>query len=355
MRLSSGRDPLRREHLRRHVGAAGAADDPAGCRQHRNQHLRGCLGGEGASGCPRGGGAGSARAQRLAVSHAQAGVPLRRDAGTRDRDGHGARLREHGGGAGRAGVRWRLVCARPARGRGVPAPGVRGDAGIRDGSRWRTAAGRDRRAGFTRVRGLQGALPRGTRLRREERISWGAGRPLRRGRLGVDAVHRLRRARIRAGTRGHDAFAVYLPNEPRRLARARQESQGALRRDSHRPRIRGFSRFAGKGVCAPSRGRNGGESSGANPRYSTDGFVEQVRSDRADDRQQVGDGGRLRDPLRRHGRWFCGDQGHSQDAGIPLMPAPEQHGARYSGTRADPRAFRRAQGQPNRPRQSSPL
>jgi len=56
--------------------------------------------------------------------------------------------------------------------------------------------------------------------------------------------------------------------------------------------------FAGEGVRAPSSGRNRGESSGANPRYFADGLVEQIRSDRADHRQQIGDGGRLRDPLR---------------------------------------------------------
>jgi len=74
VRLSRGRDPLRRKHLRRHVGAAGAAHDPPdavsiGINICADAWERGAAGG------PRGGCAGPARAERLAVSHAQTRVP----------------------------------------------------------------------------------------------------------------------------------------------------------------------------------------------------------------------------------------------------------------------------------------
>ena len=55
------------------------------------------------------------------------------------------------------------------------------------------------------------------------------------------------------------------------------------------------------------------------PRHAADGAVEQVRLDRADHRQQVGDGGRLRDALRRHGRRLRGAEGHQQDARLPAL------------------------------------
>ena len=55
--------------------------------------------------------------------------------------------------------------------------------------------------------------------------------------------------------------------------------------------------------------------------------------DRAHDRQQVGDGGRLRDAVRRHGRRLRGDQGHPEDAGLPALPLPQP--ARPRDPRAD--------------------
>ena len=47
-----------------------------------------------------------------------------------------------------------------------------------------------------------------------------------------------------------------------------------------------------------------------------DGGLQQARLAAAHHRQQVGDGGRLRDDLRRHERRLQPDQGHAQDAGL---------------------------------------
>ena len=52
-----------------------------------------------------------------------------------------------------------------------------------------------------------------------------------------------------------------------------------------------------------------------------DGALEQVRLARADDRQQVGDVGGLRDALRRHGRRLRRAQGRLQALGVPARRA----------------------------------
>ena len=97
-------------------------------------------------------------------------------------------------------------------------------------------------------------------------------------------------------------------------------------------------------ACAASsqdshRRRDRGEHPGAHPRHAADGAVEQVRLDRAHDRQQVGDGGRLRDALRRHGGRLRGAEGHQQDARLSALPLPQQ--PRPRDPRADHHARRR--------------
>ena len=68
------------------------------------------------------------------------------------------------------------------------------------------------------------------------------------------------------------------------------------------------------------------------PRHAADGALEQVRLARRLDREQVGDGGRLRDALRRHGRRLRAAQGRLQDGRLPARPPPE----RARRARADP-------------------
>ena len=89
-----------------------------------------------------------------------------------------------------------------------------------------------------------------------------------------------------------------------------------------------------------SRARNDrGEHAGAHPRHAADGAVEQDRLDRAHDRQQVRDGGRLCDALRRHGGRLRRAEGHLQDARLPAGALSQR--ARPRDPRADPRRGRR--------------
>ena len=66
-----------------------------------------------------------------------------------------------------------------------------------------------------------------------------------------------------------------------------------------------------------------GKSAVARARHHPDGDLEQVRPDGGDDRQQVGNVGRLRDALRRHERRLQSDQGSLQDAGVPPRRAAQ--------------------------------
>jgi predicted amidohydrolase/NH3-dependent NAD+ synthetase len=78
-----------------------------------------------------------------------------------------------------------------------------------------------------------------------------------------------------------------------------------------------------------------GEHPGAHPRHAADGAFEQIRLDRAHDRQQVRDGRRLRDALRRHGRRLRRAEGHQQDARLSAVPLSQL--ARPRDSRADHR------------------
>ena len=88
------------------------------------------------------------------------------------------------------------------------------------------------------------------------------------------------------------------------------------------PAVEGFEAalkplFAGR---APRH--HGGEHAEPRPRHHPDVDLQQVRPDGGHDGQQVGDVGRLRDPLRRHERRLQPDQGPLQDGGLPpLRPA----------------------------------
>ena len=66
-----------------------------------------------------------------------------------------------------------------------------------------------------------------------------------------------------------------------------------------------------------------GEHPGALPRRAADGDLQQDRPHAADHRQQERDGGRLRHPLRRHGRRLRADQGLQQAAGVSAGALPQ--------------------------------
>ncbi len=89
---------------------------------------------------------------------------------------------------------------------------------------------------------------------------------------------------------------------------ARSRSRACSRRRS--PRLK--DEFAGT-ACRHGRG----EHPIALPRRAAHGDLQQDRPDAAHHRQQERDGGRLRDPVRRHGRRLRAHQGLQQAAGLP--------------------------------------
>ena len=66
------------------------------------------------------------------------------------------------------------------------------------------------------------------------------------------------------------------------------------------------------------------EHPGPDPGQHDDGALQRARLAGSDDRQQERDVGRLRDPLRRHGRRLRGDQGRPEDARLRARPPPQR-------------------------------
>ena len=72
------------------------------------------------------------------------------------------------------------------------------------------------------------------------------------------------------------------------------------------------------------RRARGRERAGEDPRQPADGALQRPRRLGADDRQQERDVGRLRDPLRRHGRRPGGDQGRAEAGRLRAGRAPKR-------------------------------
>ena len=87
--------------------------------------------------------------------------------------------------------------------------------------------------------------------------------------------------------------------------------------------LRVVPRRLGRRVQGPARGHDRGKPPGAHPWHLADGAVQQVRLDRADDRQQERDGDRLLHAVRRHGGRFRRHQGSAQDDGVRAGPLAE--------------------------------
>ena len=92
------------------------------------------------------------------------------------------------------------------------------------------------------------------------------------------------------------------------------------------PAMEVYDELLAPSIRGPRAGHHRGEPAGADPRQPADGAVEQVRLARADDRQQVGELGRLLDAVRRLGRRLRGDQGRAEDARLPARRLPQRRG-----------------------------
>ena len=105
--------------------------------------------------------------------------------------------------------------------------------------------------------------------------------------------------------------------------------------------VQGLRADAGAAVQGSAARRHRGESAGARARHHPDGGLQQVRPDGGDDRQQVGDVGRLRHALRRHERRLQSGEGPLQDRGLPAGAAAQPLEARRrarAGRSRDPGA-----------------
>ena len=77
--------------------------------------------------------------------------------------------------------------------------------------------------------------------------------------------------------------------------------------------VRGLEAALDGRFCRRAARRHRRKSAGARPRHHSHGDFQQIRLDGGDDRQQVGNVGRLRHALRRHERRLQSDQGPLQD------------------------------------------
>ena len=187
-------------------------------------------------------------------------------------------------------------------------------------------------------RGRQGGLSRlhagAARLCRQERLQGRGVRAFRRRRLrpGGGAGGRCAGRRPRAVRDA--AVSLHVAGIARRCGARRPGAAREVRCAADRARRARAREIA----CADLRGhaarRHRGKPAGARARHHPDGDLEQVRPDGGDDRQQVGNVGRLCHALRRHERRLQPDQGPLQDRGLSAVAAAQRLEARR---RARPR------------------
>ena len=83
--------------------------------------------------------------------------------------------------------------------------------------------------------------------------------------------------------------------------------------------VNGFEKILSGAVRRPAARHHRRESAGAHPRHAADGDLQQDRRHGGDDRQQVGNVGRLRHAVRRHEWRLQPDQGYLQDRSVPAV------------------------------------
>ncbi len=123
----------------------------------------------------------------------------------------------------------------------------------------------------------------------------------------------------RARARGDDAVAVHVADEPGGRAANGADDEGALRRAPDQACFDAYLSTLAREFRGLAVGHDRGEPAGEDPRDAANGAVQQVRLDRADHRQQVGDRGRLLDVVWRPCRRLCRDQGHSENACLSVV------------------------------------
>ena len=113
------------------------------------------------------------------------------------------------------------------------------------------------------------------------------------------------------------ALPLHLERIARRRRRLRQGARHSLRHRADRRAGRGGRACAVRDVRRQGPRHHRGEHPEPRPRRDPDGDLQQDGRDGGDDRQQVGNVGRLRHALWRHERRLQSDQGPLQDGGVP--------------------------------------
>ena len=157
--------------------------------------------------------------------------------------------------------------------------------------------------------------------------------------LAVDALGRRARALRDA------AVPFHVAGIDRRRGGDRPRARRALRHRADRARRERPRSDARRHFRRRAARRHRGKSAGPRPRHHPDGDLQQIRSDGGDDRQQVGNVGRLRHALWRHEWRLQPDQGSLQDRGVSpgaLAQCVEAARRARSGRRDHPRERHRA-------------
>ena len=139
---------------------------------------------------------------------------------------------------------------------------------------------------------------------------------------------RSTRSGRRASTRSCCPIASPRTNRCRDAAACAEGARHPLRHRADRRAGRGRRARAGDDVRRPAARHHRGEHPEPRARPDPDVDLQQVRRDGGDDRQQVGNVGRLRHALRRHERRLQSDQGPLQDGGLPPRPRCATAGSR---------------------------
>ena len=189
--------------------------------------------------------------------------------------------------------------------------------GLGAGRRWLALRRRPARSGRGGGRsGLRGLRHGPARLCRQQPLSGRRARPFRRRRFGSVRGDGGRCAGRGAGACGDAALSLHLERIAFRRRRLRESAWPALRHCADRRAGRGRGAGAQAHVRRQAARHHRREHPEPRARPDPDGDLQQDRRDGGDDRQQVGNVGRLRHALRRHERRLQPDQGPLQDGGL---------------------------------------
>ena len=264
----------------------------------------------------------------------------------RHRGGTAAHLRQSGRRPGRAGVRRRVVRAQRRPLDRIPAAGVprnrRDDALVADRRHMALRAGTDGAGRGCRTKSDYTACVLGLRdyveKNRFKGVVLGLSGGIDSALCAAMAVDALGSERVRCVMLPYRYTSQESLDDAAAIAKALGVRYDIVPIESavHGPRSGARRRF-----CRRAARRDRGESAGARPRHHPDGDLQQIRPDGGDDRQQVGNVGRLRHALRRHERRLQSDQGSLQDRSLSAGAAAQWLETGWRARSRSARSFRK--------------